>query len=217
MIVDLNLKGRHAVVFGGGREAVRKVDALLTQDCRVTVVAESVDEELRRWAAEKKIDLLQRRVENGDCLRQFDNLLLVIAATDDASLNRRLVETAKALCCYAYAVDDPEHSDFRHPAVINLYDTVQIAVSTQGKSPLMAGKIRDRIEPVLRNLVTREDILQIRLQEKMRTVAKHELAGADARKRFLVNMLQDEEIKSLLEQGKLKEAETAALNKLQRG
>jgi len=217
MIVDLNLKGRQAVVFGGGREAVRKVDALLTQECRITVVAEKVDEELLRRAAEKKIGLLRRRVENGDCLRQFDNLLLVIAATDDAPLNRRLVEAAKALRCYAYAVDDPEHSDFRHPAVINLYDAVQIAVSTQGKSPLMAREIRDRAEPVLRELVTREDILQIRLQEKIRPVAKDKLTGADTRKRFLVNLLRDKDIKRLLGQGKLQEAETVALSKLPHG
>ncbi|MEC7641228.1 MAG: bifunctional precorrin-2 dehydrogenase/sirohydrochlorin ferrochelatase [Nitrospinota bacterium] len=214
MIIDLNLRQKAVVVVGGGREAFRKVDALLSQDCRITVIAVDVDHEIQRLADEKKVFLRRQNVASGDCLREFSDLILVVAATNDISLNRELVEAARGLGCYAYAVDDPEHSDFSHPAVINLHDTVQIAVSTGGKSPLMAGKIRERAEPVFRELIKKEDILQIRLQEKLRKKAKEKIDGVDARKRFLIAVFQDETIRQLLAQDKMEEAESAALRKL---
>ena len=201
--------------MGGGREAVRKIDALLTQDCRITVIAGKIDSDILQLADEQKVFLRWENIENGDSLREFEDLILVIAATDNAFLNRELVAAAKKVPCYAYAVDDPEFSDFSHPAVINLYDTVQIAVSTGGKSPLMAGKICKRAEPVFKDLIKKEDILQIRLQEKLRKIAKEKIDGAEARKHYLVAVFKDEEIRQLLAQDKVVEAESAALRKLE--
>ena len=215
MIIDLHLKKKEVVVVGGGREAVRKIDALLTQDCRITVIAGKIDSDILQLADEQKVFLRWENIENGDSLREFEDLILVIAATDNAFLNRELVAAAKKVPCYAYAVDDPEFSDFSHPAVINLYDTVQIAVSTGGKSPLMAGKICKRAEPVFKDLIKKEDILQIRLQEKLRKIAKEKIGGAEARKHYLVAVFKDEEIRQLLAQDKVVEAESAALRKLE--
>ena len=215
MIVDLNLKGKDVVVFGGGREAGRKVDSLLSQNCRITVIAEDIGDEICRWAGEGKVHLQYQSVENGDCLKQFANLILMIAATDDQALNRKLVLAAKAMRCYAYAVDDPDFSDFSHPAVINIRDTVQIAVSTGGRSPLAAGKIRERIEPVLKNMIHEEDILRIRLQEKMRQAAKSRFPLSESRKQFLFNVFHDEGINRLLAEGNLGEAERVAMKQLE--
>ncbi len=214
MIVDLNLKGKLVVVVGGGREAARKVEALLTQDCEIRVHAGTVSESIARRAEEGKLFLVREDVADGGFLEQYDRLILVLAVTDDKELNRAIVEAAKRLRCYAYAADDPDTSDFSHPSVINIKDTVQVAVSTGGKSPLMARKIREQTEAVLNERISATDILKIKLQGRMRKLAKQQLPTPDARKRFLKSLLEDEAVNVLLEQNRFEEAETLAKESL---
>ncbi|MBI4382726.1 MAG: bifunctional precorrin-2 dehydrogenase/sirohydrochlorin ferrochelatase [Nitrospinae bacterium] len=216
MIVDWSLKGRRAAVAGGGREATRKVEALLTQDCEILVYAEKVSRPLQRLADDRRIVLRKRRLIDGAFLRKLDRLALVMAATDDKALNRKIVEQARKLRLFAYAADDPEHSDFSHPAAINLYGTVQIAVSTGGKSPLMAGEIRKRVEPVLKKLIKKIDALKIELQGRIRVPCQRKLSTPKARKAFLRGILVDKAINRLLQKEDIDRAETLALEKLER-
>lgn len=215
MIVDLNLNGKQVVVVGAGREASRKVESLLVGDCEVIVIAEKASDAIRRWADEKRITLRLARLTDCECLKEFDRLILVMAVTNDSQLNRSISAKAGEMGCYVYSVDDPSHSDFSYPATVSFYDTIQVAVSTGGRSPLIAGKIRETIEPVLKNLIGREDALQARLQEKMREVAKQKLGTPGARKKFLYEIFSDLEIRRLLSQEKLSEAEALALKKLE--
>lgn len=214
MIVDLNLKGKQVLVVGGGKEAARKVEGLLSQDCEIIVISEWVCDEIERHAQAGKIALKKSTVKDGDVLKEYDRLILVMVLTDNTELNRKIAQAARALPCYAYCVDDPEYSDFGHPAVINLSDTVQVAISTGGRSPLMAKSIRQKAEPVLKDLIGNEDILQIRLQEAMRNEAKQILSTPNDRKRFLEIVHSDKEIRELLAQGKADEAKSLALDRL---
>lgn len=216
MIVDWNLKGKRALVAGGGREATRKVEALLTQDCEILVYAEKVSPSLQRLADDHKIVLRKRRLIDGAFLKKLDGLALVMAATDDKILNRKIVEQARKLRSFAYAADDPEHSDFSHPAAINLYGTVQIAVSTGGKSPLMAREIRERAEPVFKKLIKKIDALKIELQGRIRVPCQRKLSSPSARKAFLRGILLDRAINRLLQKEELDRAEALALEKLER-
>ncbi len=216
MIVDLNLKGKRALLAGGGTEAVRKVAGLLTQDCEIIVVAENAAEEIRGWADAGKIQLHERRVKDGSFLKDYDPLYLVMAATDDKNLNREIVNAAKEMRCYVYAVDDPEASDFSQPALINLHDTVQVAISTGGRSPLMAKNIRTKAESVLRNLISQKDALHIQLQGRLRKQVQEKIEQPPNRKEFLENLLGDGEIGDLLSGGNLDEAENLALSKLKK-
>ena len=72
MIVDLYLKGNQAVVVGGGKEAVRKLEALFAEDCEVIVIAERVVDAIRNHAKNGKITLETRRVEGDDFLGVYD-------------------------------------------------------------------------------------------------------------------------------------------------
>ncbi|MBI5427528.1 MAG: bifunctional precorrin-2 dehydrogenase/sirohydrochlorin ferrochelatase [Nitrospinae bacterium] len=216
MIVDWNLKGKRAAVAGGGREATRKVEALLTQDCEILVYAEKVSRPLQRLADDRRIVLRKRRLIDGAFLKKLDRLALVMAATDDKALNRKIVEQARKLRLFAYATDDPEHSDFSHPAAINLYGTVQIAVSTGGKSPLMAGEIRKRAEPIFKKLIKKIDALKIELQGRIRVPCQRKLPSPEARKAFLRGILVDKAINRLLQKDDIDRAEILALEKLER-
>lgn len=214
MIVDLNLKGRQVVIVGAGKEAMRKVEPLIHEDCEVIVIAENAADVIRRWDTEKKITLRIAHLVDGKFLEEFDRLILVMAATNNIDLNRIIATKAREMGCYAYSVDDPLHSDFSHPASFSLYDTIQISVSTGGRSPLMAGKIREMIEPVLKELVKNEDSLQVQLQSRLRDIAKLKLPTPVVRKQYLQAMLTDEDIRQLLSEDKLAEAEAVALKKL---
>lgn len=210
MIVDLNLKGKQVLVVGGGNEAARKVEALLTQQCDIFVVAESAEPSIKQHADIGKITLELRKIENVEFLDKYSQLILVLATTDDRELNRKIVHYAKSKGCYTYATDDPEVSDFSHPAVINIGDTVQVAISTGGKSPLMAKALREKIEPVIQTAVDELILNQIKLQEQLRIAAQEILPSPDHRKRFLVALRDDEEVIKLLDDKLLSEANALA-------
>lgn len=215
MIVDLNLKDWRVVVIGAGKEAVGKIESLVSENCKVTVVAEKIADAIQRMSAEKKLDLRVARVEDGAFLKEFENLTMVMAITDDNKLNRSIVDTAREIGCLVYSVDDPSYSDFSCPAAINLYDTIRIAISTGGKSPLMARKIRESVGFVLKSHVTPEDALQVQLQGRVRDAARHKLSTPESRKKFLYDIYDNEEIRLLLSQGKIDVAEAIALKILE--
>jgi precorrin-2 dehydrogenase/sirohydrochlorin ferrochelatase len=214
MIIDLNLKGRQALIVGGGNEAARKVEALLSQQCDIIVVAESVEQSIEEHAANGKIALELKKIENVDFISNYDQLILILAVTDDRKLNRKIIDFAKIHGCYAYAADDPEVSDFSHPAVINVGDVVQVAISTGGKSPLMAKTLREKVEPILQNAVNELIINQIKLQERLRVKAQEILPSSDHRKKFLIAIRDDEKVLELLEANKISEANALAHKRL---
>lgn len=215
MIVDLNLKGRQVVIAGGGREATKKAEAILSQDCEIFVHSESFSGDLTRWQKEGRLQVKPGRLSGGNFLKSYDRLILVMAATDDKILNRKIVEDAKQLRCYAYAVDDPEVSDFNHPSVMNFHDTVQVAISTGGKSPLMAKTLKEKIKPVLEECIQHQDSLKIELQSRLRKEAMKILPTPEDRKQFLTSIILNEEVNHLLERNDLTEAEALALNLLE--
>lgn len=214
MIIDLNLKGRQVVIAGGGREATKKAEAILSQDCEIIVHSENFSDEITRWEKEDRVQVRPGRFSGGGFLEGYDRLILVMAATDDKPLNRKIVAAAKQLRCYAYAVDDPDVSDFNHPSVMNFHDTVQVAISTGGKSPLMAKTLREKIKPELDKCIQPKDILKIELQSRLRKEAMKNLPTPDDRKRFLISIIENEEVNRLLEQDDIVAAEALALDLL---
>jgi len=206
VIVDLNLRGELVVVVGAGQEGLKKVNSLLTQDCKILVISDSANTQITNYAKKGKIEFKKTRLDGADFLDDYDPLL-VMAATDDKALNRKIVQKAKKKRCYAYAADDPDFSDFAHPSVINIEDTVQIAISTGGRSPAMARKIKIKAEKIFKEIINREDIYQIKLQKIARDMAKEKIPTTPERKKFLYSILNSNKIKQLLKEGNLQTAQ----------
>lgn len=217
MIVDLNLRGKRVLVVGAGHEAERKVLALLGQGAEIVVVAEKLSDRLQALWLDGRIKVKRVQVKSGGFLAYFDSLTMVMAVTDDREINRKIVDAAKQRGVYTYAADDPAVSDFSHPAVINLYDKVQIAISTGGMSPLMARTLREKAEKVFTEMIRKEDLLQIELQDRLRGEIKGLLQKPEERKQFLVRVLRSAEIRGLLADNRLDDAETCALSWLRNG
>ncbi len=213
LIVDLNLKGNLVIVVGGGNEGLKKVNALLTQDCKILVISDSTNREIEKYVKQKKIEFKKIKLQNADFLKKYKPFM-VLATTDDRTLNRKIVDQAKKMRCYAYAADDPDVSDFAFGSVINIQDTVQIAISTGGRSPAMARRLRMQAEGIFKKIIKKEDIFQIKLQDFARREAKKRLGTFPERKKFLYSVMNDNHIKQLIADGKLKKAQNRVIEML---
>tara|TARA_B110001454_G_C12702576_1_gene427209 strand:+ start:868 stop:1560 length:693 start_codon:yes stop_codon:yes gene_type:complete len=215
MIVDLNLIGKRALVIGGGNESSRKVEALLSQQCKIFVVAEKAEQSIKNYADEGKVSLDLRKIENVEFLKDYKQLDLILATTDDPDINREILVAGKEKYgCYVYAADDPQVSDFSHPSVININDTVQIAISTGGRSPLMGKSIRQDLEPLIKKSISDLILMQINLQDQLRSMSKKMIPSVEYRKKFLTELLDDKSVNQCLEEKKIPKARELACERL---
>ena len=216
MIVDLNVSGKHAIVIGGGTEGVRKVRGLLDQDAKITVISNRTNRYLTDQARLGKIELVKARLKDTTILDDYDDAFLVLAATNDRQLNRRIVEKGREMGAFVYAADDPAVSDFSYASVINIEGVMQIAISTYGKSPIMARKVRIRAERVLRRLIKKVDIENTKLQEFARNAARPRIKTVGERKEFLYSLIKDNRIQNFIKEDRIEDAKSATLELLQK-
>ncbi|MCZ6632835.1 MAG: bifunctional precorrin-2 dehydrogenase/sirohydrochlorin ferrochelatase [bacterium] len=142
--IFLDLKGRPCLVVGGGSVGERKVRGLLQAEGRVTVVSPVVTAGLEALFREGRIAWIHRAFRPDD----LGGSVLVFAATDDESVNRRVVQEARALGAWANAAQSTVPSDFVVPAILRR-GPLQIGVSTGGNSPAYAQMVRDRLYDLL--------------------------------------------------------------------
>jgi len=137
----VDLQGKRALVVGGGKVAQRKIETLLEHGASVQVVAKELTATLEELRNHEKIEFL------GDEFSEafLEGAFLVFAATDDASLNRRVSQAAQQRGLLVNAVDQPADCNFIVPSVLSRGDLL-IAVSTSGKSPAFARKVRVELE-----------------------------------------------------------------------
>jgi len=142
--VFLNVNGKKCVVVGGGQVALRKVRALLEHGADVEVISPDLCPELVQLAGSGEIRVLAKEYRTGDLKKTF----VAIAATDDGEINQRVVAEARKSAVLVNVVDDAENSDFIVPSYLRRGE-VTVAVSTSGRSPALARKIRTRLEKEL--------------------------------------------------------------------
>src|SRR4030043_1398789 len=138
--IAVDLQDKKVVVVGGGAVAKRKIDALLQCGADVYIISRELKPGLRRLLEEGKVKLIGRRLIKAYLKGAF----LIIASTDDSSLNHNVSALAKKMGIPVNVVDRPADSDFIVPSVIRRGDLL-IAVSTSGKSPALAKRIRERL------------------------------------------------------------------------
>lgn len=142
--IFLALGDSPALVVGGGAVALRKTRHLLEAGCRVTVVAPWCDPDLRTLAVEGKLCWRAVRFEP----EMVVGHRLVIAATDDADLNRLVAASANRFRVLVNVVDDPALCSFIVPAVVDRSPLV-IAVGTGGRAPILARQVKASLEAML--------------------------------------------------------------------
>ena len=137
----VKLDGRRCLVVGGGPIAESKIESLLAAGARVTVVSPALTEKLERLHRQGAFEWHARRFEASDLQKAF----LVIAATSDDATNDAVYREADRTGILCNAVDQPPRCHFYFPAVVQRGD-LQIAISTAGRSPSLAQRLRKELE-----------------------------------------------------------------------
>ena len=137
----LDIARRRCVVIGGGEVAARKVGRLLACGASVEVVGKHLTPALAALTREGAI--VHHAADYHE--DQLHGAFLVIGATDSDAVNERIARDARARGIPVNIVDDSARCDFILPSVVEQGD-LTIAVSTGGKSPALAKKLRTELE-----------------------------------------------------------------------
>lgn len=137
----LRLEGRKCVVVGAGTIATQKLKSLMDCDADVQVIAPEANREIQALIRDGKVTWTQAEFN----VEHLDGALLVIAATGNPAVNELVYRAAREHAILCNAVDEPDRCDFYYPAVVRQGD-LQIAISTAGKSPALAQRIRKELE-----------------------------------------------------------------------
>ncbi len=212
MIIDLNLENKNVLVIGAGIEGTKKIKLLLNQKCNLTIISEEFDQDILCYEKKYDLQLIQKKVEDINILNEFDNLFMVFATTNNKYLNRQITRWAKNAKILAYSIDDFEKSDFAFMSIINIDELIQIAISTSGKSPIMNKIIKHKIENVIKNIIGKNDIDNIKIQEFARIYAKKYIEKPNERKDFLYSLINNQEILELLNKNNIDKVKERIIN-----
>lgn len=199
--VFLKLTGKKCIVAGGGRVAMNKVEKLLESKADVTVVSPSLTEDLEELALRNSFHILRREFRKRDLKDAF----LIISATDCKETNRRIANEAWEAGILCNVADDPALCNFYVPSVYQTGD-LKIAVSTNGKSPAAAKKIKEELSLIygseIADVLESLGVLRKKLEKKV--------SGSRERGKILSDLIREYTFastgrKNAEEIGKLKE------------
>jgi len=173
--ITVELKERLCLIVGGGEVAARKLKHLLKAQSRVLMVSKEFSREVRTLAKSKDVGL----IEGNFSKELLDDVYLVIAATDDKEANKTISIASQEANIWVNVVDDLELSTFIMPAVIDR-SPLLIAVSSSGVSPVLARKIREKIEWLLPSNLGG----LLKKLSKLRPLAKKKFSRMIDKKRF---------------------------------
>ena len=142
--VFLSLSRKECLVVGGGQVAERKIADLLECEANINVISPTAGDLIRLWSNQGLINWQAREIEEND----LDNIFLAFVATNNMHTNQMVVNWCRERGILVNAVDDPPNCDFYVPAVVRRNSLV-VAISTEGKSPMFARKLREQLEQLI--------------------------------------------------------------------
>jgi len=181
--IFLELGGRRAVVVGGGAVAVRKAASLLEAGARLVVVAFKPSDAMLDLCTRHGAELIRDKYAK----QYIAEAVLVIAATDDPTVNEQVYRDCQELEILCNVVDEPRLCDFFVPAVVKRGD-LQIAIGTEGYSPAYAGHLRKKLEAIF----TEEHGQFLAELERARKEIVEQVPSSADRKALLGRLVDDE-------------------------
>jgi siroheme synthase-like protein len=199
----LNIQGRKCLVVGGGKVALRKVQMLVEHGANVEIVSPTFCPELNQLVKDGTIQAIHRDYETED----LNDVFLAVAATDDIKTNEKVATEARKIGILVNVVDKPDISDFIVPSYFRRGDII-VAVSTSGRSPALARKIRGELERDFKAEYAQLAVIanEVRNELKQRGVT---VSGDDWQEVLNLNSLIE-----LIRRGKNHEAREIMLTKL---
>ena len=187
----LEVENKNVFILGTGEVATRRAHRFLDKGANVILAGNSIDEELTKKGA-----VLTPLKDLEDLVKWSD---IVITASGDEELCEYIASISQGKLINR--ADKPEKGNIIAPTSF-LIDDIEISIYTNGQSPLMARELRKKIQ----SIITKEDILETKLQSYARTLLKGKIDNQKLRKEYLENILKNENIKQCLRENKLDEA-----------
>lgn len=142
--IYVQLHEQPCIVIGGGKIAEGKVEGLLAAGAKVTIVSPDLTSALQTLVDENQVIYLARTYQQGD----LDGAFIVICATDQADINHQVWQEASANRQLVNVVDDTPRCNFIAPAILRKGD-LTVAISTGGKAPALAVRLKERLQEQL--------------------------------------------------------------------
>jgi siroheme synthase-like protein len=139
--IYLDIEDRDVLIIGGGNVCARKAETMMKYGARVRIVSPEFTEEIERWAAEGCLRIQRKHYQASD----LDGANIVIASTDDQRINETIAADCRARRIPVNVVDVTPLCEFIVPAIIES-GSIQIAVSTGGKSPALARTLKEDLQ-----------------------------------------------------------------------
>lgn len=139
--IYLDIEERAVLIIGGGEVCARKAETMLKYGGRVTIVSPEFTDEIERWAADGKMTLRRKLYDESD----LDGAAIVIASTNDRCVNGRIARDCRRRKIPVNVVDVTHLCEFIVPAIIET-GSIQIAISTGGKSPALARTLKEDLK-----------------------------------------------------------------------
>src|ERR1044071_10136949 len=136
--IFLDVEDRDVVIIGGGNVCARKAETMLRYGARVTVVSPKFTDEIEQWARKGAVRIKRKAYDAGD----LDGASIVIASTDAQHVNEQIAADCRARKIPVNVVDVTPLCEFIVPAIVES-GSVQIAISTGGKSPALARTLKE--------------------------------------------------------------------------
>lgn len=192
------LDNKPVVIIGGGEVAVRKARALLKANARLTLVAPSFDKAVYALQESFDITLIQATFDAS----QLHGAMLVIAATDDETVNQQVFNAADEMNIFVNVVDDQPKCSFIFPSIIDR-NPITIAISSAGTAPVLARRLREKLE----TLVPQHIGPLAELVGRFRNTVKSRFSQLSDRRQFWEKVF-DSAVVSDIQSGNTTDAET---------
>lgn len=202
--IFVDLKTQQVLVVGGGKVALRKASLLLRAGARLRVVTMTLIDELEELLQAGNHDIILREFCDDDLL----DVKMVVAATNNSELNQHIYKLANASHLPVNVVDNPDLCSFIFPAIVDRSPVV-IAVSSGGKSPVLARLLRARIESFIPSTYG----LLAKLLGEYRETVKLKINSIAQRMRFWEDIINGP-VAELAMQGKVEQAQELLLETL---
>ena len=189
--VYIEMREQPCTVIGGGKIAEGKVEGLLAVKAKVTIISPDLTPRLRELAQQNQITYIARAYQPGDLTGAF----MVICATDQAEINHQVWQEASANHQLVNVVDDTPRCNFIAPSILRKGD-LTIAISTSGKAPALAVRLKERLQHELGPEYERF----LELAGKLREPLAHHIPDFETRKALWYELV-DSEILEVLARG----------------
>ncbi|MCW2306298.1 siroheme synthase CysG [Rhodobium gokarnense] len=199
--IFLDIRDKRVIVVGGGTAAARKADHALRAGARVTVLADSVNDDFKEWADHPNLTVLAETPRS----EHFAGAILAYGAAEDREIDLAVHKLAREAGTLVNIVDSPDYCDFVTPAVVDR-DPLLIAISSSGTSPILARIIKARLETMLPSAYGR----LARFVGELRGRVMEAITDGPARRRFWERII-DGPVADLVLSGSTEKAE-ATLN-----